>query len=64
MSEIMKIIDKREKNKIKQNKKNNKKDRSKQRSGASYSETVRTKCFCCAIKLAFVQLICMAFFYF
>ena len=36
------------------------KDRKTQRSGASYSESVRTKWFCCAFKLGFVQLICKA----
>ena len=34
------------------------KDRKKQRSGASYSESVRAKWFCCPFKLGFVQLIC------
>ena len=33
-------------------------DRKKPRSGASYSESVRAKWFCCAFKLSFVQLIC------
>ena len=37
-----------------------KKDRKKQRSGASYSESLRAKWFCCASKLGFVQLICKA----
>ena len=36
------------------------KDRKMQRSGASYSEIVRAKWFCCAFKLGFVQLICKA----
>ena len=36
------------------------KDRKKQRSGASYSERVRAKWFCCAFKLGFVLLICKA----
>ena len=36
------------------------KDRKKQRSGASYSERVRAKCFCCVFKLGFVLLICKA----
>ena len=36
------------------------KDRKTQRSGASYSESVRAKWFCCAFKLGFVQLICKA----
>ena len=31
------------------------KDRKKQRSGASYSESVRAKRFCCTFKLGFVQ---------
>ena len=48
MSEIMKIIDVR--------KRQRNKDRKKQRSGASFSESVKAKCFCCAIKLGFVQL--------
>ena len=30
----------------------------------SYSETVRAKLFCCAFKLAFLQLICKAFLIF
>ena len=34
-----------------------KKDTKKQRSGASYSESLRAKWFCCAFKLGFVQLI-------
>ena len=55
MSDIMKIIDEKERKKIK-NKKI--KDRKKQKSGASYSESVRAKWFCCAFKLGFVQLIC------
>ena len=41
--------------KEKGNKKN--KDRKMQRSGESYSESVRAKCFCCTFKLGFVQLI-------
>ena len=45
--------------KRKEKKKKNK-DRKKQRSGASYSESVRAKWFCCAFKLGFVQLICKA----
>ena len=36
------------------------KDRKTQRSGASYSESVRAKWFCCVFKLGFVQLICNA----
>ena len=44
----MKIIDERERQKNK--------DRKTQRSGASYSESVRAKWFCCAFKLRFVQL--------
>ena len=53
MSEIMKIIDERGRQKKNKN-------RMKQRSGASYSESVRAKWFCCAFKLGFVQLICKA----
>ena len=56
MSEIMKIIDERERQKNK--------DRKKQRSGASYSESVRAKWFCCAFKLGFVQLVCEAYLIF
>ena len=52
MSEIMKIIDERERQENK--------DKKTQRSGASYSESVRVKWFCCAFKLDFVQLICKA----
>ena len=48
----MKIIDERERQKNK--------DRRKQRSGASYSESVIAKWFCCALKLGFVQLVCKA----
>ena len=33
------------------------KERKKQRSGTSYSENVRAKCFCCTFKLGFIQLI-------
>ena len=46
----MKKIDERE------NQKN--KDWKERRSGVSYSESVRAKWFCCALKLGFVQLIC------
>ena len=52
MSDIMEIIDERER---KENK-----DRRKQRSGTSCSESVRAKWFCCVFKLGFVQLICEA----
>ena len=51
MSEIMKIRDKRERQR---NKQTNKKNRKTQRSGASYSENVKAKWFCCAFKLGFV----------
>ena len=50
MSDIMEIIDERERKK--------KKDGGKQRSAASYSESIRGKWFCCTFKLGFVQLIC------
>ena len=66
MSEIMKIIDERERlknpKKTKKQKNNKKKNkyRKKQRSDANYSESVRAKWFCCAFKLRFVQLICKA----
>ena len=46
----MKIKDERERHKDK--------DRKMQRSGASYSESVKGKWFCCVIRLGFVQLIC------
>ena len=49
MSETMKIIDEREREK---------KKTKTQRSGASYSESVIAKWFCCVFKLGFVQLIC------
>ena len=52
MSEIMKIIDVRERQKNK--------DWKTQRSSTSYSESVRAKWFCCTFKLGFVQLICKA----
>ena len=47
MSNIMEIEDERERQKNK--------DRKKKRSGAGYSENVRAKWFCCALKLGFVQ---------
>ena len=50
MSEIMKIINERERQKNE--------DRKKQKSGARYTKSLKTKCFCCAFKLGFVQLIC------
>ena len=49
MSDIMEITDERERHKKK------KKDRKKQKSGGSYSESVRAKWFCCALKLGFLQ---------
>ena len=48
----MEIIDKRERQKNKY--------RKKPRSGASYSENVRAKQFCYAIKLGFIKIICKA----
>ena len=56
MSDIMEITDERERQKSK--------DKKKQRSGASSSESVRAKWFCCAFKLDFFQLICETFFIF
>ena len=50
MSDIMAIIDEREKQKNK--------DRKKGRSDTSYGESVRAKYFYCAFKLGFVHLIC------
>ena len=44
--------------KMKDEREREKKDRKKQRSGASYSESVKAKWFCCALKLGYVQLIC------
>ena len=52
MSEIIKIIDEREKQKNK--------DRKAQRSGANYCESKRAKWFCYAFKLGVFQLICKA----
>ena len=52
MSEIMKIIDERERQKSKY--------RKTQRSSASDNENVTAKWFCYAFKLGFVQLICKA----
>ena len=49
-----------ENNRWKRKAKKQNKDRKKQRSGASYSESVRAKWFCCAFKLGFAQLICKA----
>ena len=49
MSDIMEII-------VKEKGKKKNEDRKKQRSGASYSESVRAKWFCCAFKLGFVLL--------
>ena len=56
MSDIMKIIDERERKKKKEKKRKEKrnKERKTQRSCASYSERVITKCFCYAFKLGFV----------
>ena len=48
----MKIKDGRERGKNK--------DKKKQRGDASYSESERTKLFCCAFKLDFIQLMCKA----
>ena len=42
MSEIMKIINERERQKNE--------DRKKQKSGARYTKSLKTKCFCCAFK--------------
>ena len=52
--EILKTIDEREMQKT--TKKKKKAERSK--ADRSYSERVRAKWFCCALKLAFLQLIC------
>ena len=55
--EIMKAIDERETQKTTKEKQT-KTERSK--GNRSYSERVRAKWFCCAFKLAFLQLICKA----
>ena len=52
MSGIKKIIDEREREKNI--------DKKTQKGGASYSESVRLKRFCCAFKLGLVQLMCKA----
>ena len=54
MSELMKITDEGERQK-----KKTKTERHKKK-GASYSEKVRAKWFCCVFKLGFLQLICKA----
>ena len=63
MSDTMELINERDKKnptKKQQRKQNKNKDRKMQRSGARYSESVRAKWFCCALKLGFVQSICKA----
>ena len=55
---------KRWKKSRKKQKQTNKKSKKKQRRGASYSESVRAKWFCCAFRLGFIQLICKASFIF
>ena len=55
--EIMKTIDEREMQKTTKEKQT-KTERSK--GNRSYSERVRSKWFCCAFKLGFLQLICKA----
>ena len=52
MLEIIKIMDEREMQQ--------KKDRKEQRGDTSYSKSVRSKWFCCVLKLGFLQLICKA----
>ena len=52
----MKTIDERELQKTKEKQK--KTERSKE--SRSYSERMRAKWFCCALKLGFLQLICKA----
>ena len=59
MSEIMKIIDKIETQKNDHNSKNKLRQK-RTRGDRSYSERVRSKWFCCALKLGFLQLICKA----
>ena len=55
--EIVKTIDERELQKTKEKQTNT--ERSK--GNRSYSERVRAKSFCCAVKLGFLQLICKSF---
>ena len=59
--EIMKTIDERELQKTTKEKQT-KTERSKE--NRSYCERVRVKCFCCAFKLRFLQLICKTFLIF
>ena len=54
----MKVVDKRETQKITTTKKQAKTEKSK--GNRSYSDRVRAKWFCCAFKLDFLQLICKA----
>ena len=56
MSEIIKVIDKKET----QTNKKKKTKAGKNERDKSYSETVRAKWFCCAFKSVFLQLICKA----
>ena len=54
----MKTIDKREMQKKNKNKQTNKQTKAERSKGSrSYSERLRVKWFCCAFKLAFLQLI-------
>ena len=55
--EIMKTIDERELQEITKEKQTK---TEKRKGNRSYSERVRAKWFCCAIKLGFLQLICKA----
>ena len=55
--EIMKTKDERKM--AKNNKRKTNKDR-KSIGNRSYNEGVRAKCFCCAFKLGFLQLLCKA----
>ena len=54
----MKTIDERELQKT--NKRKTNEGRKEQGENRSYSESVRAKSFCCASKLGFLQLICIA----
>ena len=59
--EIMKTIDERELQEITKEKQTK---TEKRKGNRSYSERVRAKWFCCAIKLGFLQLICKDFLIF
>ena len=59
MSEVMKIVDERKAQK-KPPKKQKKQRQKRAKGDRTYSERMRAKWFCCALKLGFLQLICKA----